>query len=1158
MPEQSDKIFKFYFCDDQGRTYYVDANNNVQKGSENALKNAPEGWQDIQVTQPRNNRYYALERNYTSSYKVVKDGARIIRYLLYNSSQKSFNSKLFFVVLKWDTINGYFDTYYTSEVDLSKITDDPRTGVSVNMIEGGAAKSIKTNENVIYEIPCNDTIDESVQILFDGIDLFDTVSWATFGAVLTDFYWTYPIVFVGNDGDSVGVQANGQTAEYIPVVDLPAYLIDSPNNFFSAKVAIVGQHFKGKLKYTCTDQTSTPSETKFWIVRSGDDATDQSTWIPIFNITETIGQEVDQDFDVIIDLAADERAFLIVELLNNGSGGNHAIEVAEDEAITMSIVTRVPESTAYALKPFDLFSALVAKIGDGRWKAEGTLLNEKWYLLATSGDAIRKFPAATIKTSFADFYDSYGKVLNAAIGVRQSDQTILFERKEYFFDNATEIVNIGEVANFRISVTDDYLFSSVKVGSPDQDYGERNGREEVNSEDVFSFPESRLQKELDLITKYRTDPYGIEFIRFDLIQKSTTDNVGDNNVFIVNVDPAQTAPDNFIVEKNTPETYSTPGEFELNFDTVTDDFTDMSEDVDLKEFTYNGVPQTVNLSVIINGTFAGTVIGFTIKVNGNPLFLPVTFNTSPFTFSQTASMPLNTGDVITVQPLFLSGTLTISDATLTLPFASANGLHTVYKLKRLTYDAITGITAIDTIFNIEELTPKRILLANASLYGGALYSLPGEVIKFESGKKNTTLSTTIGGVTITENADVMIGELAPSYYRPFIFEFNTKVPINILNLLNSAGKGYITFTWNGVELKGFPLEISVKPAFLDSQDWKLLCSSQVDIGLLENLLANEITIEGQAMISHKNSLKWVPVTETFPLQYHLQHMDNDWHINRTTRYAVNKQYYQKQQVNDTTPVQVITESVAVGITILNCKGVSIDTVSFASIINAAVVNPLVLWEAEVNWSLYEPGIYYVLLTLGTGLTAKQFISEPVMVADDWPDTLLFECTNSINLPDMIFNAGHVCKLRVEGIIEKFKPDSKFTSYEDDPLDIDTLYGVPFRTHTLFIGGDFGMPDWLIDKVQRLLVLDGMQIEGYFYSCSPDAKLEAVDIDGSPFKYWSIPIREKNNRPGLVVTGVGTDGGDLTVEYNINTKAFTSIQTPTVDQTDNIVQVIDVE
>lgn len=88
------------------------------------------------------------------------------------------------------------------------------------------------------------------------------------------------------------------------------------------------------------------------------------------------------------------------------------------------------------------------------------------------------------------------------------------------------------INNYELKVNDSLIYSSVKVGYDKQDYDSINGRDEFRFTSEFSTGLQLIDNTLSLISPYRADAYGIEF----LVQKrgeDTTDSDSDNDVFFV-------------------------------------------------------------------------------------------------------------------------------------------------------------------------------------------------------------------------------------------------------------------------------------------------------------------------------------------------------------------------------------------------------------------------------------------------------------------------------------------------------------------------------------------------------------------------------------------------------------------------------------------------
>lgn len=91
-----------------------------------------------------------------------------------------------------------------------------------------------------------------------------------------------------------------------------------------------------------------------------------------------------------------------------------------------------------------------------------------------------------------------------------------------------------ECADLREYVNEDYLFSGLKIGYNKKDIENINGRFEFNGIHNYSSDLNLGENILELISPYRADCYGIEFLTQER-DKETTDDKSDKDLFLINV-----------------------------------------------------------------------------------------------------------------------------------------------------------------------------------------------------------------------------------------------------------------------------------------------------------------------------------------------------------------------------------------------------------------------------------------------------------------------------------------------------------------------------------------------------------------------------------------------------------------------------------------------
>ena len=350
------------------------------------------------------------------------------------------------------------------------------------------------------------------------------------------------------------------------------------------------------------------------------------------------------------------------------------------------------------------------------------------------------------------------------------------------------------------------------------------------------------------------------------------------------------------------------------------------------------------------------------------------------------------------------------------------------------------------------------------------------------------------------------------------------------------------------------MQVKQKPALNEAQEWKVLCSPLTNIDDLIDLeytgIDNIQLMNYGTAISKLCPIKFVPMGYTQPSQYNFIHIDQDWFINRVAFWPFKDNYFQKWQKNDVINIQCITNGLApVVVQVYNDSGNVFDTFNLSSTTDAAVSSPLTLWQGAYSLAAVPEGYYYLVLTAGTGGTTTAFISEGIWVKTTHANTLLFEYTSDRNRQATIFTSGYTPSFRVEGWIENFDSESKFTTFEDQPANIVLINGIPYDLFDLNIADGVGIPDYIRRLLERIMLLSNVKIDGQYFTRNGDAKFEKTDIPGWPNKSWKLRIRDKFNSDTITLTTTGDLNSNLTVEYTINTKNFGDGA-----GTDNIVQV----
>lgn len=196
-----------------------------------------------------------------------------------------------------------------------------------------------------------------------------------------------------------------------------------------------------------------------------------------------------------------------------------------------------------------------------------------------------------------------------------------------------------------------------------------------------------------------------------------------------------------------------------------------------------------------------------------------------------------------------------------------------------------------------------------------------------------------------------------------------------------------------------------------------------------------------------------------------------------------------------------------------------------------------------NWHIHQDslttfadGVYFVVLevtiNMGAGDVVKKYVSEPVQMVSELPESLLIEYSHSRNEFDMAFypdgtvDSKLTYYLRVEGGIpsDGFIPGSKDAYFIDQGRDVNLLDSTPYNVYKFTFGPKEGIPNWLANKINRILSLQEVVINDIQYTKNDGAKFEPIREKEYPFAGWQIEMVKVESEDSVVEIAVVTPTG----------------------------------
>jgi hypothetical protein len=308
----------------------------------------------------------------------------------------------------------------------------------------------------------------------------------------------------------------------------------------------------------------------------------------------------------------------------------------------------------------------------------------------------------------------------------------------------------------------------------------------------------------------------------------------------------------------------------------------------------------------------------------------------------------------------------------------------------------------------------------------------------------------------------------------------------------------------------------------------------------------------QILIPYLNPVKFVEFNRSQPAQYESRHLDDYLFADQLRSYQTRVEYKQKWTVNDAIKLQFESNFDPIQVQIIDCQMNVYRTQNATRIRTNKYVTGFYVYEVTTSLALIDPGVYFLLLTLGG---STQMISEPFQVSATLPESLLFEYNNTHFHGDVLFETGFTPSLRVEAILDDEPPANERTGYIDQKFNATVLKSVPYRVFTLTAGHREGVPSWVAHKLNWIFSCNNVMIDGKPYAVF-DANIEGNQLDPQyPMRPYSVKLREGVNSSSKAV-GVTLDAnkkmvvslvldstvfGDLSEQAGNNLITITSVE-----------------
>lgn len=290
------------------------------------------------------------------------------------------------------------------------------------------------------------------------------------------------------------------------------------------------------------------------------------------------------------------------------------------------------------------------------------------------------------------------------------------------------------------------------------------------------------------------------------------------------------------------------------------------------------------------------------------------------------------------------------------------------------------------------------------------------------------------------------------------------------------------------------------------------------------------------IIPHENPLQFYKEVPDVDTRFNTRDFD-DWYFSDTILPWQQKVHWcQPWQRSDNLKLQIQSNVAPVNLLLFNYEGGLVDTIPFNQVLQNENDPDMFVYQVDVDMSGYPETSYYFQMRFGSDPVAITLQSENINLSEKIENTILLEYSNPTFRGDMIFETGIQPGMRIPGVKKYKAPASKNTIFEDQTMDQTMIRCVNYRIWELSIGGSKGIPDYMADKIDRMLGCKTVIIEGKYYT-KTDGSIEPNEVENYPLRGWKIDIRERTNANSRLYENEVAQNIKVAVMINVDSKGF---------------------
>lgn len=490
-------------------------------------------WDDITASFKRND-YDGIVRTFTDKFEFVK-GARQLLLNEYNANYLKSSAN---VVISTRNNSWTWTERFRCALNFSTLSDDGFV-LSMNAVDDSVAALIKAKKGTEYEYSV-DVVKDSLPLYYDGMMLQNNIVFSMppnntdmgtidleldkNGCYTIPLYSEYSEIIRENEVE-IKDQLDSEFNASEWMNNTPYFF---KNN--SKKEITVNISAKFSVFHNSTNSIDKQNDVIYIMGKKPGDSYIRVYYSFVFPKSTTLIKTQVLDINVTASIPAG----FVLQMFFYSQYGKSAIRISDVVSKpTITWMSRRDSILLDVIKPVTLLNRLLKSMNGGQDGLTGVIVpsGDKRLdnALILAAESARKMPNAKVYSSF----DKFTKWMSAVFGYVYdvNGKVVTFRPRKDYFSNEV-VKEIKNYNGYQMSVNSSLIYSQVNVGYEKQDYDSVNGKDEFRFTNIYNTGITMTDGKMELISPYRADAYGIEFLA-QKIGEDTTDNESDNGVFFV-------------------------------------------------------------------------------------------------------------------------------------------------------------------------------------------------------------------------------------------------------------------------------------------------------------------------------------------------------------------------------------------------------------------------------------------------------------------------------------------------------------------------------------------------------------------------------------------------------------------------------------------------